>query len=70
MSDSNAGVPSVVTDAIPFMVDVLRTLAMYYHVTLEWGTNNLRISIIERSDPDDGETFEEFAARLREVIER
>jgi len=60
------GVEYVPATSIPGMEKVLRALALQYHTpdTLaDYGTEGLRI-IVSEMDDDDGETFEEFAARL------
>lgn len=60
------GVEYVPATSIPGMDKVLRALALQYHTpgTLaEYGMEGLRI-VVDEADDDDGETFQEFAARL------
>ena len=59
------GVEYVPATSIANVEKLLRVLALQYHTpdTLaEYGTEGLRIVVSE--DDDEGETFEEFAARL------
>lgn len=54
-------------EAAPGIADVLRTLALQFHTegTLrDYGTADLRIVVGDGFDANEGETFDEFAARL------
>jgi hypothetical protein len=56
--------------AAPGVPDVLRALALQYHTpeTLEeYGTSDLRIVVGDSFDSNEGETFDEFAARLAQA---
>jgi hypothetical protein len=61
-------VPAVT--AAPGLADVLRALALQFHTpdTLEeYGTGDLRIVVGDNFDSNEGETFDEFAARLAQA---
>lgn len=55
------------TEAAVGVADLLRALALQYHTesTLaDYGTDGLRVVVGTSFDPEDGETFDELAARL------
>lgn len=59
------------TEAVAGVAEVLRALALQYHTenTLaEYGTRGLRVVVGDSFEPDEGETFDEFAARLAQDI--
>ena len=61
------GVEYVPATSIPGMDKILRALALQYHTpeTLEeYGTEGLHIVVAEPDGDYQGETFQEFAARL------
>lgn len=59
------------TEAVVGVADVLRTLALQWHTedTLqEHGTDGLRVVVGDGFESDEGETFDEFAARLAQAL--
>jgi hypothetical protein len=57
------------TEAVVGLADVLRALALQYHTEdslADYGTGGLRIVVGEGFD--EGETFDEFAARLAQAL--